>query len=114
MAIYNGASSAGNIVGPLLFTAADAPRYVPGLKAVMIIFIVLIGLIGLQVVNLFFLNKRRQSQRVAKGLPKIIHDTSMDKTFKTYGEDEGAAGQIGEEGLKDVSDLKNPLFTYLY
>lgn len=80
----------------------------------MIIFIILIGLIAIQVALLFVFNKQRQNQRVSRGLPKIIHDTSMENKFSNYGEDEGAAGTLGEEGLKDVTDVKNVLFTYVY
>jgi hypothetical protein len=68
----------------------------------------------MQVGILFISNKQRERQRVAKGLPAKIHDTSMEAKFKAYGEDEGAAGTMGEEGLHDQSDVRNPLFTYVY
>lgn len=72
------ASAAGSIIGPLLSNSLDAARYVPGVKAVLVIFSVLIGIIGLQVVFLFLFNKQRQRQRVTNGKPKFIHDTSME------------------------------------
>lgn len=113
MALYNAASSAGNIVGPLLFKAQDSPRYAPGVRSVMIIFIILIALIGIQVVLLWMFNKQRQRQRVAAGKPKFIHDTSMENKYKMYGQDEGAAA-LGSEGIHDVTDVKNNEFVYVY
>jgi hypothetical protein len=78
MALFNSASAVGNIVGPLLFKDGDKPYYPNGVKAVMAIFAALIGCIGIQVGILFVYNKQRERQRVAKGLPAKIHDTSMD------------------------------------
>lgn len=102
MALFNAASAAGNIVGPLLFKAKDAPRYAPGALAVMIIFVALIVIICIQVVLLFLFNKQRERQRVAVGKPAKIHDTSMDSKFKAFGADEGD-GHLGDDGIKDVT-----------
>ena len=113
MGLFNASSAAGNIIGPLLFKPEDAPRYAPGVLAVMAIFIALIFLIGLQVVLLFLYNKQRQRQRVAAGKPKFIHDTSMDGKYRTYGEDEGTEG-LGENGVNDITDVKNNEFVYVY
>jgi hypothetical protein len=99
VAFFNAASAAGNIVGPLLFEAKDKPYYVPGVRAVLIIFIALVGLIGIQVVVLFFFNKQRQRQRVAAGKPAHIHDTSMEDKYQAYGKDEAGAGaDVGASG----------------
>lgn len=97
MAFFNAASAAGNIVGPLLFKAKDKPYYVPGVRAVLIIFIALVGLIGIQVVLLFLFNRQRQNQRVAAGKPKHIHDTSMESKYQAYGRDEAGSG-VGAHG----------------
>lgn len=97
VAFFNAASAAGNIVGPLLFKAKDKPYYVPGVRAVLIIFIALVGLIGIQVAILFLFNKQRQRQRVAVGKPKHIHDTSMESKYTAYGKDEAGTG-VGAHG----------------
>jgi hypothetical protein len=105
MALFNAASAAGNIVGPLLFKAEDRESfYLPGVRAVMGIFIALIGCIAFQVVLLWLYNKQRQNQRVAAGKPKFIHDTSMDAKYTAYGEDEHA-GALGQAALEDVTDV---------
>jgi hypothetical protein len=130
VAFFNAASAAGNIVGPLLFKAKDKPYYVPGVRAVLIIFIALVGLIGIQVCLLFLFNKQRQRQRVAAGKPKFIHDTSMETKYQAYGRDEAGTG-VGAHGeffsrsfrgkgrsystaLEDVTDVKNNEFVYVY
>lgn len=113
MALFNAASAAGNIVGPLLFKAKDKPRYAPGALAVLAIFIALIAIICIQVVILFIFNKQRERQRVAAGKPAKIHDTSMDSKFQSYGADEGD-GHLGDEGIHDVTDVKNNEFVYVY
>ena len=113
MALFNSASAVGNIVGPMLFKDEDKPHYVPGVRAVMIIFCVLIFLLGVQVVLLFLFNKQRQRQRVAAGKPKHIHDTSMEDKYKAYGADEGA-DNLGTNALLDLTDIKNDEFTYVY
>lgn len=130
VAFFNAASAAGNIVGPLLFKAKDKPYYVPGVRAVLIIFIALVGLIGIQVCLLFLFNKQRQRQRVAAGKPKHIHDTSMETKYQAFGRDEAGTG-VGAHGecleflrlldsllissaLEDVTDVKNNEFVYVY
>lgn len=113
MGLFNASSAAGNIIGPLLFKPEDAPRYAPGVLAVMAIFIALIVLIGIQVVLLFLYNKQRQRQRVASGKPRHIQDTSMESKYKTYGEGEGGEG-LGEGGINDITDVKNNEFVYVY
>lgn len=98
MAFFNAASAAGNIIGPLLFQAKDKPYYTPGVRAVLIIFCLLVGLIGVQVVLLWMFNKQRQRQRVAAGKPKFIHDTSMESKYQAFGKDaaETGVGALGE------------------
>lgn len=103
MAFFNGASAVGNIVGPLLFKAEDAPRhYLPGVRAVMIIFVIEICLIAALVVVLYFFNKQRRNQRIKNGKPEFIHDTSMDNKYSAYGSDEQnaehAAQNLGQNG----------------
>lgn len=113
MSLYNAGSSAGNIVGPSLFKSKDEKNhYLPGLQAVLGIFCALVGSVGLQVIVLMGLNKKRQSQRVALGLPKHIVDTSMLEKYQTYEAEGGDA--TADEGLRDKTDYENPLFVYLY
>jgi len=108
MSLYNAGSSAGNIIGPLLFNSADAPNYHPGLRAVLGIFIALAVVIVLQLVNLMFLNKLQSKKRVANGKAAVIHDVSMEDHYVDI-DTEG----VGEHAF-DLTDRKNDEFVYIY
>ncbi|KAK8050904.1 hypothetical protein PG993_002289 [Apiospora rasikravindrae] len=105
MAIYNAGSSACQIIGPLLFNAKDAPAYLPGLRAVLGIFIALAACAVLQAANLFFLNRLQSRRRVRNGKPAHIKDTSMEDRYEAVGdEDDGASRAVGtaEGGVVDA------------
>ena len=106
MSLYNAGSSAGNIIGPLLFNSKDAPDYKPGLKAVLGIFVALAAVVGLQLTNLMVLNKWQSRKRVQNGKMSKIVDTSMEDHY------------VNEEGLGshafDLTDRKNDEFVYIY
>jgi hypothetical protein len=115
---YNIGSSAGNIIGPLLFNAKDKPAYKPGLKAVMGIFIGLVVMIGLQAVNLAILNKMKAKERVSRGMSATVVDHSMDVKFsnaRPEGMEEGTEAETednSEEAL-DMTDKKQLTFLYV-
>jgi MFS family permease len=115
VSMYNAGASVGNIVGPLLFKAADAPRYKPGLKAVMGLFIAQAGLVGFMVLGFIALNRKKANQREAMGKPRVIIDRSMEKRIGTHVENVDLEAvhesQKGRNPLtnqdKDISDWKN-------
>ncbi|KAK3354033.1 putative MFS transporter [Lasiosphaeria hispida] len=104
LGLYNAAASAGNIVGPLLFDARDAPRYLPGLRATLGVFCGMVVVVGCQVGNLHWLNWAQARRRVRGGKTAEIRDVSM--------EDEWVDGGVGE--LEDVTDRGNDEFVYVY
>ncbi|KAI5451875.1 hypothetical protein NCC49_001177 [Naganishia albida] len=114
---YNIGSSAGNIIGPLLFSAKDKPMYKPGLKATMGIFIGLMVMIGLQAAVLFISNKRKEKERVRLGMSAKVIDTSMDVKFSTAprpeGMEEGTDESTGEPVDDDMTDKKQVKFVYV-
>lgn len=116
MSLYNAGSSAGNIIGPLLFTAADAPGYHPGLRKVLGIFVALVALTGIQAANLMFLNKMQERKRVANGKPAKIFDQSMAKHYQqTEGDvEQNERAHLGDKAFLDLPDRKNDEFVYLY
>lgn len=115
VSMYNVGASVGNIVGPLLFKAADAPRYRPGLGAVMGLFIAQAAIIGLLVLGCMALNRKKANQREAMGKPRVIIDRSMEKKMGEHIEnvdlDAIHESQKGRNPLtnqdKDISDWKN-------
>lgn len=116
MAIYQASSSAGNIIGPLLFTSEQAPSYRPGLRAVLGVFIAIVGVVGLQFLNLVFMNKLQQKARVRQGKKAVLQDHSMESRFTGYapGNEAEDGPRLGEAAFLDLTDRKNDEFTYVY
>lgn len=125
MSLYNAGSSAGNIIGPLLFNSADGPAYHPGLRAVLGIFVALIASVGLQLGNLIFLNQMQKKKRVKNGKKAEVHDYSMDDHYHDVDDDasqqqeEQGDGNVhghrlGENAFRDLTDRKNDEFVYIY
>lgn len=76
----------------------------------MTIFCILAGIYVLQIFNIIYLNKKKEKQRVALGLPAKLVDHSMDRKWvESTGEEE----VHGEAGLEDQTDKKNPYYVYL-
>lgn len=119
MSIYNAGSSAGNIIGPLLFNSRDAPEYLPGLRADLGITVAFIAVVIIQLVNLIFLNKMQARRRVANGKSAVIHDRSMDRHFIPTNEVEvddvtKPAQEGSDEPVADQTDRQNDEFVYIY
>ncbi|KAJ9312119.1 hypothetical protein DTO271D3_7561 [Paecilomyces variotii] len=120
MSIYNAGSSAGNIIGPLLFNATDAPAYLPGLRADLGITIAFVAVVLIQLVNLMFLNRLQARKRVANGKSAVIHDHSMDRKFTSMnnpGDEDGQTkpgAESNDDSLLDRTDRQNDEFVYIY
>lgn len=96
LSLYQIGAAAGNIIGPMLFNAKDAPYYIPGLRGCMGIFAAQLVLVGVTYLVLVWLNRVRRRQRVANGKPENIKDTSMMNKFENFDDDAGVLGQNGE------------------
>ncbi len=120
MSLYNAGSSAGNIIGPLLFSKKDAPRYHPGLKAVLAIFVALVAVVLIQLANLTMLNKLQQKKRVRNGKMAVIVDSSMMDKYVGLAEEnqqrdgDGQVARLGDNAFLDLTDRRNDEFTYIY
>ncbi|KAL0574284.1 hypothetical protein V5O48_007674 [Marasmius crinis-equi] len=111
MALYNFASSFAHIFNPYLFDAKTAPDYLPGLRSVMIVFCVLILLVGLTALDLAWLNKRKEHQRVRNGKPAKLKDLSM--THKFDNSETVDDQKLGENAFRDMTDKENDEFIYV-
>lgn len=111
MVIYNIGSSAGNILGPLLFAEGDAPSYLPGLRAVLGLFCAMVAAILAQWFLLFTMNKSQERKRVANGKPAKLTDRSMMDHYEA--QDDMDSGN-GDAALYDLTDRKNDEFVYIY
>ena len=118
MSLYNAATSAGNIVGPLLFSSKDAPGYHPGLRACLGIFSALTAVVFIQWGNLWFLNQQQARRRVLNGKSAQIIDHSMQSNFHGIEENTDEAGQevahAGSNVAEDLTDRENDEFVYIY
>lgn len=125
MSIYNAASSAGNIIGPLLFNDKDAPEYRPGLRACLGIFIALVAVVFMQWANLMVLNRMQEKRRVRNGKSAKVVDVSMQERFdgiqhcenvdnKTFEPSSSAARRPEDKAPFDMTDRANDEFIYIY
>ncbi|KAK4093942.1 hypothetical protein Purlil1_1433 [Purpureocillium lilacinum] len=127
MSVYNAASSAGNIIGPLLFNDRDAPEYKPGLRACLGIFVALVAVIFMQWANLMVLNRLQEKRRVQNGKQAKVVDRSMQDHYHSAREvddmeirpveEEGVAvpePKLGENAFLDMTDRENDEFIYIY
>ena len=114
----------GNIIGPLLYSPDDKPLYRPGLISNLVMFI-LVAILGLLIpLYLMYLNKVHAKRREELGKDSAIADESMkrgdaadvDKAVVVEEEQKQAHGRSLEEdnGLQDMTDLKNEDFIYVY
>ncbi|KAL3487328.1 major facilitator superfamily domain-containing protein [Aspergillus germanicus] len=123
MSLYNGATSAGNVIGPLLMNKKDAPGYHPGLRVCLGLFCALFVIVLLQWANLVWLNHLQARRRVENGKEARIVDKSMkshmepqEQDGKILGDDGKVDGQTGQAdaALLDLTDKQNDEFVYIY
>lgn len=115
MSLYAAGSSAGNIVGPLLFSAGDAPGYLPGLRGMLGIFVALIAVVLIQAADLFVLNKLNKRRRIKAGKKADIKDHSMDHRYVAADVENDAEHHfVGVDPDSDLTDGKNDEFVYIY
>jgi len=109
--------SAGNIIGPHLYTTGEAPLYRRGLISNLCLFIILIILTLLTTIWLIFLNKKHATKRRQVGKSAIVVDRSMMNAQERavddeVGEETGREG--GEKAFDDETDLRNEDFIFVY
>lgn len=112
-------ASAGNIIGPNLFKTSEAPRYAEGLRADLILFVIIILLVATGAAWIRILNKKHAAARERVGKSAKVIDLSMEdnKALVEHHElvnDGAAAGGVGDRAFDDVTDLVNEDFIYLY
>lgn len=106
------ASSAGSIIGPLLFKSSDAPRYDTALKITLGVYIGMFWAVIIQVVNLVLLNRAQEKRRVAHEKPAKLYDHSMGPRYV----DVAVKNEpyVGSFAFADLTDKQNDEFLYVY
>ncbi|KAK4904581.1 hypothetical protein LTR66_017888 [Elasticomyces elasticus] len=106
---------AGNVLGPNLYTTAEAPLYRRGLLSNLALFCVLIGLTGANAAYLFYLNKQHEKRRVAVGKSAKIVDQSMQAVQAVSDAKEDQPQQAADDNAwKDLTDWQNEDFVYVF
>ncbi|EPS27703.1 hypothetical protein PDE_02647 [Penicillium oxalicum 114-2] len=94
----------GNVIGPTLYTTEEAPLYHRGLIS------------KLNMAYLSILNKKHEKQRVAAGKEAKVVDHSMNKVTTAQTDKADAPVQLAtqDNAFKDLTDLANEDFVYVY
>ncbi|KAK6213140.1 Major facilitator superfamily transporter [Colletotrichum higginsianum IMI 349063] len=130
--------SVGNVIGPLLYKPAEAPRYTRGLTSNLALYCVIVVLVAATSLYLAFLNRSHSRRRVAMGKSAVILDTSLysaveaekmqrDQAAAAAGRQAGeeghemaAAGEenaqedVGARAFDNLTDLENEEFVFVF
>ncbi|XEV06955.1 hypothetical protein FSHL1_012242 [Fusarium sambucinum] len=71
-------ASAGNIVGPLLYSPDEAPAYTRGLRANLALYVLVVALVAGTSMHLSRLNRLHSQRRVALGKSAVLVDRSLE------------------------------------
>lgn len=137
-------ASAGNIVGPLLYSPDEAPAYTRGLRSNLALYIVVIALVVLTSLHLARLNRLHSQRRVALGKSAVLVDRSLETAEEAERiehmerslrggvlreAEEGEDGRVAEagdlegdrtdrkdedKGFGDITDLENEDFLFVF
>ena len=111
LAFYQAGLSAGDLAGPLMFSAKQAPEYLGGIRGTLILFIVLIAAIFMQLGILVWMNRQQSKRRVRNGKSAIINDQSMQTKVHPEGKVDEVTMSVE---IPDITDRQNDEFVYLY
>ncbi|KAJ4269490.1 hypothetical protein NW762_001150 [Fusarium torreyae] len=136
--------SAGNIVGPLLYSPDEAPAYTRGLRANLALYMLVIVLVLGTSLHLTRLNRLHSQRRVALGKNAVLVDRSletaeeveriesMERTLRggilreATGDEDDRISQSedlegdridqkeGDKGFGDITDLENEDFLFVF
>jgi hypothetical protein len=112
LALYQAGLSAGDLIGPLLFNADQAPEYHPAIAGVLGVFIAMIVFVLLQLALLVFLNRRQAKKRVRNGKSAAINNQSMATKIATGGKVQDQL--LAELAVQDMTNRENDEFVYVY
>ncbi|CAK5281298.1 unnamed protein product [Mycena citricolor] len=104
--------SAGNIVGPFLYTVNQAPYYHKGLKSSLICFSALAVMFLCCAAYLSFLNRQHGKRREAMGKARVLVDASREKTSDAAAAQQANGATFAANAFDDLTDKANEDFIY--
>ncbi|KAF5567984.1 allantoate permease [Fusarium napiforme] len=137
-------ASAGNIVGPLLYSPDEAPAYTRGLRSNLALYIVVIALVVVTSLHLARLNRLHSQRRVALGKSAVLVDRSLETAEEAEriehmerslrggvlreaeDNEDGRVADVGDlegdradrkdedKGFGDITDLENEDFLFVF
>ena len=119
-------SSAGNIIGPLLYTPPEAPEFSRGHRINLALFISIIALVGLTSAYVAWLNRRHRETRISLGKKADLRDLSLqtaedaqrwareDDDEDLEGDTSRLLGQQEDKAFLDATDLENEDFIFVH
>ncbi|OCF33949.1 allantoate transporter [Kwoniella heveanensis CBS 569] len=118
-----GALTIGNVIGPQVYLAREAPLYHTGLYVDIACWCILFILICSMGAYLKVLNKRQEARRVALGMPANLKDISImghaeAEAYRAELEEAMRASGynrdlLNEKAFEDMTDFENPSFMYV-
>ncbi|KAJ7217670.1 MFS general substrate transporter [Mycena pura] len=105
--------SAGNILGPFLYTTDQAPLYAKGLRSSLACFALLSAFIIATVVYLTMLNRGQAARRTALGKMGVLIDASLERTEDAAAAQQANGAQFGANAFDDLTDRENEEFIYV-
>ncbi|KAJ7071951.1 MFS general substrate transporter [Mycena amicta] len=105
--------SAGNIVGPFLYTTEQAPLYRKGLTSSLICFAILASIMSFTAFYLSILNRSQTARRTANGKTPDLIDASLESTKHATAAQQANGPQFGANAFDDLTDRQNDDFIYV-
>jgi hypothetical protein len=120
---YSDPDNSGNIIGPQVYLAREAPVYHTGLYVDIACWSCLALLAITQGFYLTYLNRRQESRRRSLGLPEKLEDVSLMRPDEAEAYRQRLTASLADQGLteaslyadsfEDMTDFQNPMFMYV-
>ncbi|AEO58465.1 hypothetical protein MYCTH_2118844 [Thermothelomyces thermophilus ATCC 42464] len=114
----------GNVIGPLLYDESQAPLYRPGLISNLVMFALVGSISALIPFYLMFLNRRHAKRREQLGKNAVLVDESMIAKIQIIEDSKAVEVEDAnnrrqraleeDNALRDMTDLQNEDFIYVY
>ncbi|KAJ7495979.1 MFS general substrate transporter [Mycena galericulata] len=105
--------SAGNIVGPFLYTTDQAPLYKKGLTSSLVCFAILAAVFMLTAFYISLLNRSHAKRRQELGKTVVLVDASLERSEDAAAAQQANGAQYAANAFDDLTDSANEEFIYV-